>query len=512
MDYLARLWLQLMPGMFTAGETTAVLMAVLGLAWLTAIAEPVTAIHPEELSRAVERELHADPILQDTDLYAISRAGEVTLGGTVERLLWQRRAERVAETVRGVHTVVNRITVHPPVHVPDNELTERVQSLLANSPVLHNANGLQVTVQGGKAWLRGEVTSFASKIWADDLVASLPGVRLVHNELTIATERPLTEAALAEVVRRAIAFDALLADAHITVNVIGNRVQLSGTVRSAAERRRAHLRAANAGAAEVDVSRLEVSHVQRWASRHTPTDEAIAQAVQEALAADPLLQTHTFAVSVQEGRVDLGGTLPTLLDKQMAMHVVQQVRGVRHVHDHLTTRANVAELRVLERRAREALRADPLVGDQPITVKVKKQVAVLTGSVALPWQRQYAEALVASVAGIGEVHNELRSLQPTPYYKDKPYAGAPHFFTLNSRHASPASAAAVHDEALVEAVRAQLQWSPFLNATDVRVSAHRGVVTLTGKVSTPFQATMATQEALEGGAIQVKNLLAVRAR
>ncbi|MFA5530369.1 MAG: BON domain-containing protein, partial [Thiohalomonadaceae bacterium] len=114
MDHLTRIWLRFAPGVLTTGEGTAVLAAMLAFVWLTAIAAPTSPISPEALSRAVERELRADPVLRETDLYAISRAGEVTLGGTVDRLLWQRRAERVAETVRGVRAVVNRIAIRSP--------------------------------------------------------------------------------------------------------------------------------------------------------------------------------------------------------------------------------------------------------------------------------------------------------------------------------------------------------------------------------------------------------------
>ncbi|MGE0082667.1 MAG: BON domain-containing protein [Thiohalomonadaceae bacterium] len=511
MDYFVRIWLRLAPGVFTAGEGTAVLMAVLGLAWLTAVAEPAAPIPPEALSRAVERELRADPVLQEADLYAISRAGEVTLGGTVDRLLWQRRAERVAETVRGVRAVVNRIAIRSPGHVPDHELAERVQRLLASSPALRSAMGVEAEVQTGEVHLRGQVASFAAKEWADDLVASVVGVRKVHNELTVAPGRNLADAALAEAVRRAFTFDALLADDRIEVSVSGGRVQLSGEVRSAAERRRARLRAVSAGAAEVDVSRLVVSHEQHWGPRTPLPDEAIARAVNEALAADPQLQAYTFAVSVNGGRVDLGGTLPTLLDRRIAARVVQQVRGVRQLRDGLTTRAEVTDMRALEARAREALRADPLVGDQPIAVKVKKQVAVLTGSAATPWQRQHAETVVAAVAGITDVRNELRSVQRAPYNGDKPYVGAP-YFTVNDRRPAPGQAASTEDATLAEAVQAQLQWSAFLDATDVRVSVNRGVATLTGRVPTRFQAAMATQEAYEGGARLVKNLLSIGER
>lgn len=509
MDHLTRIWLRFAPGVLTTGEGTAVLAAMLAFVWLTAIAAPTSPISPEALSRAVERELRADPVLRETDLYAISRTGEVTLGGTVDRLLWQRRAERVAETVRGVRAVVNRIAIRSPTHVPDHELNERVQRLLTSTPVLRSA-GIEAETQTGEVRLTGEVGSFAMREAADDLVASVVGVRQVRNELTLAPGHVLTGTALAEAVRRTFAFDALLAHDRIKVAIDGSKVQLSGEVRSAAERRRARLRAGDAGAAEVDTSRLAVAHHQGWSSADAPPDEAIAQAVNEAFAADPRLQAYTLAVKVKEGRVDLDGTLPTLFDRRLAARIAQQVRGVRQVHETIALPPEVTHPRALEGRAREVLGTDPLIGDQSIVVNVSKQTAVLTGTVAMPWQRQHAEAVVAAVEGIGAVHNQLRSMQRVPYYGDKPYVGVPHFM-LGDRQAAPGQAPP-EDAVLAEAVRAQLQWSAFLDATDVRVSVNRGVATLTGNVRTPFQALMATQEAHEGGARLVKNLLSIRKR
>ncbi|MGE0081598.1 MAG: BON domain-containing protein, partial [Thiohalomonadaceae bacterium] len=110
-----------------------------------------------------------------------------------------------------------------------------------------------------------------------------------------------------------------------------------------------------------------------------------------------------------------------------------------------------------------------------------------------------------------EVRNELRSVQRAPYNGDKPYVGAP-YFTVNDRRPAPGQVASTEDATLAEAVQAQLQWSAFLDATDVRVSVNRGVATLTGRVPTRFQAAMATQEAYEGGARLVKNLLSIGER
>jgi osmotically-inducible protein OsmY len=506
MNLLTRSALRLAP-LLTAGDGVAVIVLLMALAWFgTLAAAPANTVPPEELSRAVERELRADPVLQDADLYAISRHGEVTLGGTVDRLLWQHRAERAAETVRGVRHVVNRIAVMPPTHVPDHELVSGARRALASAPGLA-LTGLGIQAENGRVHLVGVAGSPAMRDRADEVVAGLMGVREVQNRMTIAPGGARADAPLAEALHRAIAFDGLLEGERVQVMAKGSRVTLAGEVNSAAERRRARVLATHAGAAQVDTSALAVSGGVRTHAAVSPPDDAIERAVREALAADPRLHAHRLAVRVQAGEVKLAGTAPTLAEKQLAARVARYVRGVRRVHEHVTVAAADVGARALAARALAALRADPLVGDQPMAVTVKKDMAVLTGSTATPWQRQHAEAVVAAVPGIAAVHNQLRAGPRAPYVSDKPYVGAPFVVTQTSLPADKPTTD--QDAATLEAVASQLHWSAFLDARDIHVSVNRGVATLTGRVATPMQAALATQEAYEGGARLVKNLLAI---
>ncbi|MCK9531280.1 MAG: BON domain-containing protein [Gammaproteobacteria bacterium] len=507
MNLLTRSALRLAP-LLTAGDGVVVIVLLMALGWFgTLAAAPADTVPPEELSRAVERELRADPVLQDADLYAISRHGEVTLGGTVDRLLWQRRAERAAETVRGVRHVVNRIAVMPPSHVPDLELAAGAHRALAAVPGLALTD-VTVQVENGRVQLEGVAGSPAMRDWADEVVAGLMGVREVQNRMSIAPGGARADAPLVDALYRAIAFDGLLEGDRVQVTASGSRATLTGEVNSAAERRRARALAARAGAAEVDTSALVVSGgVRTRATAEPPPDAAIEQAVREALAADPRLHAHRLAVRVQSGEVKLAGTAPTLAEKQLAARVARYVRGVRRVHEHVTVTTTDVGGRALAARALAALRADPLVGDQPMAVTVNKDIAVLTGTTATPWQRQHAEAVVAAVPGIGAVHNQLRAGPRAPFVSDKPYVGAPFIVTQTSLPADKTTTD--QDAAIHEAVASQLQWSAFIDAQGIHLSVNRGVATLTGRVATPMQAALATQEAYEGGARLVKNLLAI---
>jgi osmotically-inducible protein OsmY len=70
------------------------------------------------------------------------------------------------------------------VRRPDEQLAHEIHEILTNDPEL-DATDIEVVVQGGAVTLSGAVHSTDSKLLAEELVESLPGVRQVHNRLTV---------------------------------------------------------------------------------------------------------------------------------------------------------------------------------------------------------------------------------------------------------------------------------------------------------------------------------------
>jgi osmotically-inducible protein OsmY len=56
----------------------------------------------------------------------------------------------------------------------------------------------------------------------------------------------------------------------------------------------------------------------------------------------------------------------------------------------------------------------------------------------------------------------------------------------------------------------ELFWSPFVDADEVTVEVTEGVATLTGTVDTRNERAWAAENAREGGAVSVRNQLAVK--
>lgn len=60
-----------------------------------------------------------------------------------------------------------------------------------------------------------------------------------------------------------------------------------------------------------------------------------------------------------------------------------------------------------------------------------------------------------------------------------------------------------------QAIQDELRWSPFVDDNRIKVTVLDGVATLSGEVETWNEWNAATQNALEGGALRVENLLRV---
>jgi osmotically-inducible protein OsmY len=70
------------------------------------------------------------------------------------------------------------------VRRPDESLAGEIHEILTKDPELE-ATGIEVEVEGGAVTLTGAVDSTDAKLLAEELVESLPGVRHVHNQLTV---------------------------------------------------------------------------------------------------------------------------------------------------------------------------------------------------------------------------------------------------------------------------------------------------------------------------------------
>jgi osmotically-inducible protein OsmY len=179
-------------------------------------------------------ELNAEPNLRNDDIAVGVRDGVVTLAGYVDSYADKWRAERVVSKIKGVKAVVNELEVRLPSSLQrtDPEIARAaVNALQWNVLVPHDR--IQVVVEDGWTTLRGEVDWYYQKEEAERAVRNITGIKGVSNLITVAAVPTPSDVKqrITDALRRGAQFDA----ERITVEVVGHKAILKGTVRSYAE-------------------------------------------------------------------------------------------------------------------------------------------------------------------------------------------------------------------------------------------------------------------------------------
>lgn len=205
-----------------------------------------------DIQRDVVAELKWEPGLEDEDIAVAVRDGVVTLAGFVHSYLDKWRAERAAARVKGVKAVANDLEVRLPSSSdrPDPELARAAADALTWN-VSVPKDRVQVRVENGWVTLEGDVDYYYQREAAERAVRYLTGVKGITNLITVKAHPAPSdvEQKIKEALARSAQFDA----DRITVDVVGSKAILRGTVRSYAEYRDAERAARNApGITEVE--------------------------------------------------------------------------------------------------------------------------------------------------------------------------------------------------------------------------------------------------------------------
>ena len=191
----------------------------------------------EDIQREVLDELAWDARVQPNEIGVAVSDGVVTLTGWVDSYARKWAAEQSAHRVRGVRAVANDIQVQL---IGSAERTDGDIALAASRALEWDSfvpsERLDVTVANGWVMLRGEVEWQYQKRAAERNVRRMPGVRGVTNLISVRPSTPPTQVDLARRIRDALVRCAETDAEQITVEVVGDRVVLTGSVRSGRER------------------------------------------------------------------------------------------------------------------------------------------------------------------------------------------------------------------------------------------------------------------------------------
>lgn len=210
-----------------------------------------------DIQQDVMEELTWEPLLHASEIGVAVKNGVVTLSGTVDMYKKKTLAERAAQRVTGVKAVAEDIEVKllPDDKKNDAEIAEAILTSLKWHSALQ-AGKIKIKVENGWVTLDGETEwAFQCKA-AQRIIENTIGVTGITNRIKIV---PLLSPS--EVKRRinsAFHRSATVDSEKIEITVDGNKVILSGKVRSYAEKKDAESAAWMAPGVNSVQNRLEI--------------------------------------------------------------------------------------------------------------------------------------------------------------------------------------------------------------------------------------------------------------
>jgi osmotically-inducible protein OsmY len=428
-----------------------------------------------DIAMAIETDYLLHELIDDDAIVVTAINGVVTLAGTVDNMLTRTRAVEIASATRGVRSIVNRINVEPPRRSDEAIQSDVFRALLVDPAT--ESYEIEASVQNASVMLTGTVDSWAEKELAYDVAAGVRGVRQIENQIAIEYEERGDHEIEADIERR-LETDVMVDAGLINVSVNDGNVELSGTIGSLTEKRRAIHDSYVTGVREVNADDLDV---QWWARdemrRKDPiavlSDEEIESAVTDALVYDPRVLGATVDVSASRGLVTLDGVVESKREHDAAVEDARNTFGVWDVVDslELAPAGSMADTE-LEEMVRNALQRDPYVQELQIAVDVLDNVAYLSGVVDNAFEKNHAEWLIENLKNIAAVESTIDVL----------------------------GRANADDAAMERQINEKLLWNPWLVNEELEVEVSDAVVSITGSVDSKFELNQLQQIADDVGA------------
>jgi osmotically-inducible protein OsmY len=445
----------------------------------------VHALPDSDIAQAIQRHFGDESLLRAEHVQIAVKEGIATLSGSVSNLLAKERARNVTETIKGVRAIVDQVTVTPVVRT-DSQLRSDIER------AMHDDNAtrpyaITIASADGKVTLSGTVDSWQQKSMFAEVAKEVPGVRALDNAIVVHHSATRPDSEILADVRNRFENDAWLDGDRLSVTVKDRVVHVSGLVGSVAQRERAGSDGWVAGTDGVDTEAVEVDWLakndQREQAQDHPlkSDTQIAQAVRDAFQLDPRLKTLVPEVVVHNGTVVLTGIVSDSKARLAAETDARDTLGVWSVRDEVRVQpgGKPTDADIVRAVTRQLADDTFLTNGRSLDVSIANGKVELKGTVASSFDRMNAVADVGRVPGVAEIDDQLIVQRPP--------------------------------EEIQSSIEDRLSWDPMVQRDRVSVAmAPNGDATLTGIVDDWSEIRAATNDARQGGATRVINLLQLK--
>ncbi|ABM25065.1 BON domain-containing protein [Shewanella sp. W3-18-1] len=212
-------------------------------------------------------------------------------------------------------------------------------------------------------------------------------------------------------------------------------------------------------------------------------------------ALNPYLRANDLKVTVQKGKAVLTGQVDEKISKELAGEIAQGVSGIKDVDNQIVVDANYMpkansngfgdkiDDANISAAIRSKLQWNKDVDDVGTEVMTKSGRVTLNGTVNNQNAKDITHRLALNTRGVKSVTNNLK-IQSATVSKDEKAKLKNETESLN-----------ISDSWITAKVKSSFMYSSNINGSDIDVSTNNGIVTLTGKVASGSEQSLAVETA-----------------
>ena len=212
-------------------------------------------------------------------------------------------------------------------------------------------------------------------------------------------------------------------------------------------------------------------------------------------ALNPHLRASDIKVSVDNGKATLSGKVEDDINKDLAKQIALGVSGVTSVDNQIMVQADYVPVATSTARS-----YGEMIDDSSITTAIKSKLlwskhadglstnvdtklgkVTLTGTADTILARDYAGSMAMNTRGVAEVDNKLVIKAAKPTVTDK------------TKVVAKEAGKDISDSWITTKVKSTYLYSTSIDGSDINVSTKGGVVTLSGKVDSGAERSLAVQ-------------------